>query len=103
MLYAFIYFNSNVNSFFHSVLLLLERGCMCSLMLCFLQTRVGLESPKAKEGLTEAFCFSSAIQNVFKQGDLKIATSCFFLSRKQRHSCQGSCIPVQPLQGSDCA
>lgn len=99
MLYAFTYFNLNVNSFFHCVLLLMQRGCMCSLMLCFLQTRVGLESPKAKKGLTEAFCFSSAIQNIFKQGGLKIPTSCFFLSWRYRHPCQGSCIHVQPSPG----
>lgn len=79
MLYGFIYFNSNVNSVFHC-LLLGERGCTCSLMLCFLQTRVGLESPKAKEGLTEAFCFSSVVQNILEQGDLKLAASCCFLS-----------------------
>ena len=53
---------------------------MCLLVLCFLRTRMGLKSPKAKEGLTAAFCFRSAVQNIFKLGDLKIAASHIFLS-----------------------
>lgn len=73
------------------------RGCIYSLMLCLLLTGVGLESPK--EGLTEVFSFSSAIHDIFKQRDLKIATSSFFLS-SDRNACQGSCTR---FQGSDCA
>lgn len=78
----------------------MQWGCMCLFMLHFLQTRVDLESPKAKEGLTEVLCFVSVIQNVFKEGELKVTTSHCLLHWTHRHPCQGSCIHVQVLSDS---
>lgn len=92
MLHAFNYFNSNVHSFFPCVLQLME-GVACIQLCCAFYKQVGLESPKKE--LIEVFCLSSATHNLFKQKDLKIATSCFLLS-SDRHSCQGSCTHVQP-------
>lgn len=75
MLYAFICFNSAFN-FFFSLYASADGEGLYALIPAVLSTKKGsFEEPKDK-GLTEAFCFSSAIQNIFKQG---ISENCYLL------------------------